>query len=136
MTEIKMYPPSPEFVAHAHIDAAKYKEMYAASMNDPEAFWAEQAKRLDWAKAPSKIKNTSFDYPNVSIKWFEDGALNVTVNCIDRHLPARTDQTAILWERDDPRGSLCHAGLRADRCHPLDCFRRIFPRGAGQQDLR
>ncbi len=98
----KMYPPSPEFVKHAWIDAQKYKEMYAASVNDPDAFWREQMERLTWSKKPTRIKNTSFEYPDVSIKWFEDGELNVTVNCIDRHLPDRADQTAIIWESDDP----------------------------------
>ncbi len=102
MSEIKTYPPSPDFVAHAHIDAAKYKEMYAASVNDPEAFWGEAAKRLDWSKTPTKMKNTSFEYPDIAIKWFEDGELNVSVNCIDRHLASRADQTAIIWESDDP----------------------------------
>ncbi len=102
MSEIITYPPSPEFVANAKIDAAKYKEMYAASVADPQSFWAEQAKRLDWIKAPTIIKNTTFEYPDVSIKWFEDGELNVSANCIDRHLPERADQTAIIWESDDP----------------------------------
>ncbi len=102
MSDIKTYPPTPEFVAGAHIDAAKYQEMYAASLADPQEFWAEQAKRLDWIKAPTIIKNTSFSYPDISIKWFEDGVLNVSENCIDRHLPARADQTAIIWESDDP----------------------------------
>ncbi len=102
MSDIKTYPPSPEFVANAKIDADKYREMYAASVADPDAFWAEQSKRLDWIKAPTIIKNTNFNYPNVSIKWFEDGVLNVSANCIDRHLPARADQTAIIWESDDP----------------------------------
>ncbi len=102
MSEIITYPPSPEFVANAKIDAAKYKEMYAASVADPESFWAEQAGRLDWIKAPTIIKNTTFEYPDVSIKWFEDGELNVSANCIDRHLPERADQTAIIWESDDP----------------------------------
>ena len=102
MSEIKMYPPSADFVANAHIDAAKYEEMYAASVNDPDAFWGEQAKRLDWIKAPTKIKNVSYAYPDVSIKWFEDGELNVSVNCVDRHLPERAEQTALIWESDDP----------------------------------
>jgi acetyl-CoA synthetase len=102
MSEIKSYPPSADFVANAHIDAAKYDEMYAASVNNPDAFWAEQAKRLAWMKAPTKIKNVNFAHPDVSIKWFEDGALNVSVNCIDRHLPARAEQTALIWESDNP----------------------------------
>ncbi len=86
----------------AHIDADKYEKMYAVSVNDPEQFWGDAAKRLEWSKFPTKIKNTTFEYPNVDIKWFEDGELNVAVNCIDRHLPERADQTAIIWESDDP----------------------------------
>ncbi|TYB82490.1 acetate--CoA ligase [Maritimibacter fusiformis] len=102
MTEIKTYPPSADFVKNAHVDAAKYREMYDRSINDPEGFWTEEAKRLDWIKAPTKIKNVDFSYPDVSIKWFEDGELNVSVNCVDRHLATRGDQTAIIWESDDP----------------------------------
>ena len=105
MTTSKIYPPSADFVAHAHIDAAKYRAMYDASISDPDAFWAEQAKRLDWMTPFTKVKNTTFAYPDVSIKWFEDGALNVAANCVDRHLATRGDQTAIIWESDDPNVS-------------------------------
>ena len=101
-TADKTYAPSAEFVANAHIDAAKYQEMYAASVNDPEAFWSDQMTRLTWSKTPTKIKNTTFKHPDVSIKWFEDGELNVSENCIDRHLDTRGDQVAIIWESDDP----------------------------------
>ncbi|MGP6089618.1 acetyl-coenzyme A synthetase N-terminal domain-containing protein, partial [Antarctobacter jejuensis] len=66
------YPPSDDLVKNAHVDAARYDQMYAASVADPEAFWAEQAQRLDWIKAPTKIKNTDFTLGQVSIKWFED----------------------------------------------------------------
>ena len=102
MTETKIYPPSPEFVAQAHVDKARYDEMYAQSVNDPEAFWGEHGKRLDWIKPYTKVKNTTFEYPDVSIRWFEDGVLNVSANCVDRHLAERADQTAIIWESDDP----------------------------------
>ncbi|MGP6088757.1 acetyl-coenzyme A synthetase N-terminal domain-containing protein, partial [Antarctobacter jejuensis] len=68
----RVYPPAPELAAKAHVDAARYDQMYAASVADPEAFWAEQAQRLDWIKAPTKIKNTDFTLGQVSIKWFED----------------------------------------------------------------
>jgi len=105
MTETKLYPPADDVVAHAHADRAKYDEMYAASVNDPDAFWAEQARRIDWITPFTKVKNTTFEYPDVSIKWFEDGALNVSANCIDRHLATRGDQTAILWEGDNPDDS-------------------------------
>ncbi|WP_420860006.1 acetate--CoA ligase [Marivivens marinus] len=102
MSESKTYPPSADFVANAHITAEKYDAMYAASIADPDAFWAEHGKRIDWIKPFTKVKNVNYGYPNVSIKWFEDGELNVSANCIDRHLATRGDQTAIIWESDDP----------------------------------
>src|SRR5262245_29192870 len=101
----KVYDVPPEWKKRAYVDADKYKEMYAHSLKDPNGFWAEQAKRLHWYKAPSKIKNSSFGPSNVSIKWFEDGILNAAYNCIDRHLAKRADQTAIIWEGDDPSQS-------------------------------
>jgi acetyl-CoA synthetase len=76
--------------------------MYNASVNDPEAFWAEHGKRVDWMTPFTKIKNVNYAYPDVSIKWFEDGELNVAANCVDRHLATRGDQTAIIWEGDNP----------------------------------
>ena len=88
--------------ATAHVDAAKYEEMYEASVRDPNGFWGEQGKRLDWIQPYTVVKNTSYDYHNVSIKWFEDGVLNVCANCVDRHVATRGDQTAIIWEGDDP----------------------------------
>jgi len=89
--------------AAAHVDKAKYDEMYRRSVDDPEGFWGDEARaRLDWIKPFTKVKNTSYDYHNVSIKWFEDGTLNVCANCVDRHLPERANQTAIIWESDDP----------------------------------
>ena len=98
----KLYPVPAKWKKNALIDDAAYQKMYAESVKDPAKFWAKQAKRLDWFKAPAKIKNTTFEYPNVSIKWYEDGILNVSYNCIDRHLKKRGDQTAIIWEGDDP----------------------------------
>ncbi|MHA3915573.1 acetate--CoA ligase [Halovulum sp. GXIMD14793] len=107
-----LYPPSPEFAASAHIDAATYDKMYAASINDPDAFWGEHGKRIDWIKSFTKVKNTSFAHPDVSIKWFEDGTLNVAANCIDRHLATRGDQTAIIWEPDEPDTPAQHISYR------------------------
>ncbi len=95
----------PEIVAHTLVNRAKYDDMTARAAGEPDAFWSEEAKRLDWIKAPTKIKNTSFT-GDVSIKWFEDGTLNVAANCLDRHLAARGDQVAIIWESDDPNVSL------------------------------
>ena len=90
------------FAKNALIDDARYQAMYAQSVENPEAFWSEQGKRLDWITPYSKVKNTTYEYPNVSIKWYEDGQLNVSANCIDRHLDTRGDQVAIIWEGDDP----------------------------------
>ncbi|NNJ69036.1 MAG: acetate--CoA ligase, partial [Boseongicola sp.] len=85
-----------------HVTAEDYASLYAASVNDPDTFWAEHGQRLDWIKPFTKVKNTSFIPGNIDIRWFEDGTLNVSANCIDRHLAERGDQTAIIWEPDDP----------------------------------
>ncbi len=92
----------PEIAAKAHVDAARYRAMYDAAAKDPDGFWAQEAKRIAWIKAPSKIKNVDFT-GNVAIKWFEDGVLNASASCLDRHIAAgRGDQVAIIWEGDDP----------------------------------
>ena len=98
----KTYPPTAQFAKTAHADADVYEKMYADSMADPDAFWGEHGKRIDWIKPYTKVKNTSFAPGNVDIKWFEDGTLNVSANCVDRHVETRGDQTAIIWEPDDP----------------------------------
>ena len=102
------YAPTAEMAAGAHADKATYDAMYAASINDPEAFWGEHGKRIDWIKPFTRVKNTSFAPGNIDIKWFEDGTLNVSANCIDRHLATRGDQTAIIWEPDSPDDEAQH----------------------------
>ncbi|MBU28635.1 MAG: acetate--CoA ligase [Gammaproteobacteria bacterium] len=102
MTDPKLYPVDPALSASAWVDERTYEAMYRQSIEDPETFWAEQAKRLDWIQFPTKIKNTSFAPGNIDIRWYEDGVLNVSYNCLDRHLLVRGDQTAIIWEGDDP----------------------------------
>ena len=94
--------------ANAHVDAAKYDEMYAASVNNPDAFWAEHGKRLDWIKPFTKVKNVSFEPGNIDIKWFEDGTLNIAATCVDRHLATRGSQAAIIFEPDDPNEPAQH----------------------------
>ena len=98
----KVYNVPAEWAARSYVDDAKYKEMYKRSIDDPAGFWGEIGKRLDWIKPYTKVKNTTFGPPDVSIKWYEDGTLNVCVNCVDRHLAKRGDQVAIIWEGDDP----------------------------------
>ena len=114
----KIYDVPADWRKRAYVDDAKYNEMYARSVKDPNGFWGEQAKRIDWIKPFSKVKNTSYDPSNVSIKWFEDGTLNVCHNCVDRHLAKRGDQTAILWEGDDPKDDkkLTYKQLHAEVC--------------------
>ena len=97
---------------NAHATPDVYREMYAASIADPDTFWGEQGKRLDWIKPYTKVKDTDFTYGKVSIKWFEDGVLNASVNCIDRHLKDRALQTAIIWEPDDPKTPAKHITYR------------------------
>ncbi len=98
----KIYSVPPEWASRAWVDAVKYQEMYDRSVADPDGFWGEMGKRIDWMKPYTKVKNTSYDPHNVSIKWYEDGTLNVCYNCVDRHLEKRGDQVAIIWEGDDP----------------------------------
>ena len=114
----KIYDVPADWRKRAYVDDAKYKEMFARSVKDPNGFWGEQAKRIDWIRPFSKVKNTSYDPSNVSIKWFEDGTLNVCHNCVDRHLAKRGDQTAILWEGDDPKDDkkLTYKQLHAEVC--------------------
>ena len=102
MSDQHVYPVSDAWAKKAWVDDAKYKAMYERSVKDPNGFWGEMGKRIDWIKPYTKVKNTSFDPHNVSIKWFEDGTLNVCANCVDRHLATRGDQVAIIWEGDDP----------------------------------
>jgi acetyl-CoA synthetase len=102
MSEIQVHKVPAEWTKRAHIDADGYAKMYAQSVSDPETFWAEQGKRIDWFKPYTKVKDVSFTYPDVSIRWFHDGVTNVAHNCIDRHLETRGDQVAIVWEGDDP----------------------------------
>ena len=102
------YAPSAELASKAHVDAAKYEEMYAASIKDPDGFWREQGARIDWIKPFTQVKDVSYDFGNVNINWYADGTLNVSANCIDRHLAARGDQTAIIWEPDSPDEAAQH----------------------------
>ena len=98
----QVFPVPATLAADAKVDNARYEEMYAASLKDPEAFWGEAGKRLDWAKPYTRVKDVSYDPSDLHIRWYEDGELNVSYNCIDRHLATRGDQAAIIWEGDDP----------------------------------
>ena len=114
----KIYDVPGDWRKRAYADDAKYQEMYARSIKDPNGFWAEEAKRIDWIKPFTKVKNTTYDPHNVSIKWFEDGTLNAAYNCVDRHLAKRGDQVAIMWEGDDPKDDkkITYKQLHAEVC--------------------
>ena len=97
-----LHPVSPEFAARARVKSSDYDKLYAESVRDPEGFWKRTAQRLDWIKPFSKVKDVSFAADDLHVRWFEDGQLNLSANCLDRHLQTRGDKTAILWEGDDP----------------------------------
>ncbi len=116
----------PEIVAKARVTEAQRAAMYAAAAKDPDTFWRDEAKRIAWMKAPTKIKNTDFN-GNVSIKWFEDGVLNASVSCLDQHLAKRGDQVAILWEGDDPAADakVTYRELHARVCKLANAMRKL-----------
>ncbi len=101
-----------EWKERAYIDKDEYEKLYEKSIDKPDKFWGKEGKRIDWIKPYTKVKNTSFAYPDVSIKWFEDGTLNVAANCTDRHLKKRGKQTAIIFEPDDPNAPALHITYR------------------------
>ena len=107
-----VFPPSAETVAQAHVNAEKYAEMYEASVRDSTGFWREQAKRIDWIKPFTEVRDVDFTLGHVKINWFADGTLNVSANCVDRHIATRGDQTAIIWEPDDPKDPALHISYR------------------------
>ena len=115
----KTYPPSADMAARAHVDAQTYDKMYHASVTDTEEFWREQAQRIDWIKPFTQVRDVNFDLGSVSINWFADGELNVSANCIDRHLETRGDQTAIIWEPDSPEDAAKHISYR--ELHSATC---------------
>src|SRR4026208_1792134 len=98
----KVYNVPAEWAARAYVNNEKYLEMYKRSVQDPDGFWGEVGKRIDWIKPYTKVNNTASPPDNASIRWYEDGPLNESANCIDRHLKTRAEQVAIIWEGDDP----------------------------------
>jgi acetyl-CoA synthetase len=115
----KVYEVPARWAERAWINQARYDEMYARSITDPQGFWGEHGKRIDWFKPYTRVKDTSYDTHHVSIKWFEDGVVNAAYNCIDRHLAKRANQTAIIWEGDDPGQTqrITYAELFDRVCH-------------------
>jgi acetyl-CoA synthetase len=131
MTEA--HPLDAAFAAKARIDKPTYERLYAESVRDPEEFWRRIGKRLDWITPYSKVKDVSFDAANLHIRWFHDGVLNVSANCLDRHLGKHGDKTAIIWEGDDPGASrrISYRELHADVCRAANLLRNL---GVGKGD--
>ncbi len=123
----KLHPVAVEFAAKARIRADDYAKMYAESVGDPEGFWGRVGGRLDWIKPFSKVKDVSFAADDLHIRWFYDGQLNLSANCLDRHLPARGDKTAILWEGDDPNESraISYRELHAQVCRAANLLKNL-----------
>ncbi|HPE47730.1 MAG TPA: acetate--CoA ligase [Hyphomonas sp.] len=107
----KVYPVPADFAAQANLTPEKYREMYEASIADPDAFWGEHGKRLNWMKPYSIVKDVSWETGDLHVRWYTDGVLNVTENCIDRHLATRGDKTALIWIGDEP-GHVHHVSYR------------------------
>ncbi len=127
MTDRDLYPVPAGWAQRAHMDAADYEAARIAARETPDAFWAEAMKRLDWIKPPTVIKDVSFQKDDFRIRWFSDGVLNVCFNCVDRHLAARGDQTAIIWEGDDPAqsGGLTYAELHREVCRMANVLKGL-----------
>ncbi|WP_375321346.1 acetate--CoA ligase [Aliivibrio logei] len=118
MSDIHVYPVNQDIAKNAHADEDKYREMYQQSVINPEGFWREHGQIVDWMTPYTKVKNTSFDTGHVDIKWFEDGELNVSANCVDRHLATRGNEVAIIWEGDDPQDD---ASITFNELHEQVC---------------
>ena len=127
MTDEQLFPVPTETARAALVDDAQYQAMYAASLADPEAFWAEHGKRIDWIKPYSQIKDVSYAADDLHIKWYYDGTLNVAANCLDRHLATRGDQTAIIWEGDDPADDkhITYRELHAEVCRLANALKGL-----------
>jgi acetyl-CoA synthetase len=127
MSNEAIYPAAAAFVEQARIKAADYERLYAESVHDPDAFWARVAERIEWVRKPTKIRNVSFALEDFRIRWYEDGQLNLSVNCLDRHLAKRGDKTAIIFEGDDPNVSerISYRELHARVCRLANALRNL-----------
>ena len=122
-----VYPVAESTASHAHVNAEEYERIYRQSMENTDGFWKEQARRLDWIKFPEKISDVSWNVADLHIRWFEDGVLNACYNCLDRHLEERGEETAIIWEGDDPAKDLklSYRQLHAKVCRMANVLKRL-----------
>jgi acetyl-CoA synthetase len=126
MTDERIIEVKPEIAARAHVNAEQYRAMYAEAQSDPDGYWANEARRIPWIKPPSRIKNTSFT-GDLSIRWFEDGTLNASSCCLDRHLAERAEQVAIIWEGDDPNAqqTITYRALHEQVCRCANALKSL-----------
>src|SRR5580658_8097387 len=126
MSEGQVFAVPEAWARRAHMDAAGYDAAWEQVESDPEGYWADVAKRLDWVKAPTQIKDVSYDKADFRIRWYADGVLNASANCLDRHLPHRADDIAIIWEGDDPKDSrkITYAQAHAEVCKMANVLKR------------
>ena len=120
--------PHPDFASQAIVNAEQFRSLYKESIEDQDGFWSRVAQNVDWIKPFTKVKNVNFNSPDVSIKWFEDGTLNVSANCLDRHLATRGDKTAIIWEPDDPKMDskhICYRELHEQTCKMANVLKQL-----------
>ena len=124
MKNDNIFKPASNIVDNCHVDKATYDQMYKESITYPDIFWDNHGKRIDWIKPYTKVSNVSYKKDDVYIKWYEDGTLNASFNCLDRHLKTKGDATAIIWEGDDPTESkhisykgICNRRGRSDVSH-------------------
>ena len=129
----KLYPVPEDFAARAQFRAEDYARLYAESVNDPEGFWAREGQRVTWMRPYTQVKDVSFDPADLHIRWFHDGQLNVSANCLDRHLATHPDKTAIIWEGDHPaeHRRISYRELHAEVCRFANALRRL---GVGRGD--
>ncbi|MCX7562107.1 acetate--CoA ligase [Xanthomonadaceae bacterium XH05] len=133
MNQERIHTASSQFIAQANVSTADYERLYRESVEDSPAFWSRIAQRLDWYRFPTRIKDVSFDLADFRIRWYEDGQLNLAVNCLDRHLETRSDKTAIIWEGDNPAESayITYRDLHARVCQLANALRNL---GVGKGD--
>ena len=134
MTNDNIYKPSSDIVQNSHVDAVNYEKMYRESITNPDEFWNNHGKRIDWIKPYTKISNVSYNKKDLHIKWYEDGTLNASANCLDRHLQTKGENTAIIWEGDDPNESkhITYNELYEDVCKFSNVLKKV---GAKKGDL-
>ena len=122
-----VHPVPADWADRAYVDAAGYAEKYRRSIAEPEAFWREESARLDWMRPWTKLNRVSFDEADFGIEWFADGVLNVSANCLDRHLAERGDTVAIIWEGDDAarQRKLTYRELHGEVCRFANALKRL-----------